>query len=105
MVVRRGNAQTSPAKASDIKGYGWVRRTAFDIDPAVSWNEIACIKSITNLPIVLKGTQTAADAKRAILEGCNATAAESSTPPSIALGPAGNAPPVPGSVWKDGNLR
>lgn len=67
---RSGNAQTD-LKDADKKGGGLARATASDIDPSFSWKDLAWIKSITSLPIILKGIQTAADAKKAMLAGCD----------------------------------
>ena len=58
-------------KGSDQKGHGLARATASEIDPSFSWKDLAWIKSITSLPIILKGIQTAADAKQALLAGCD----------------------------------
>ncbi|KAH8807135.1 FMN-dependent dehydrogenase-domain-containing protein [Xylogone sp. PMI_703] len=69
-VVTSYNAEVSSNKTRDKKGHGWSRVTAKDIDPSFSWDDLPWLRSITNLPIVLKGIQTAADAKRAVDSGC-----------------------------------
>lgn len=40
------------------------------VDPSLNWNDIAWFKSITNLPIILKGVQRWEDAVRAWCHGC-----------------------------------
>jgi L-lactate dehydrogenase (cytochrome) len=40
------------------------------IDPSLSWDDIAWIRKQTHLPIILKGIQSAADARRAMQLGC-----------------------------------
>jgi L-lactate dehydrogenase (cytochrome) len=40
------------------------------IDPSLSWDDIAWIWKHTHLPIILKGIQSAADARRAMQLGC-----------------------------------
>lgn len=71
VIVTSGNAKTS-SQISDKKGHGLARTTASDIDPSFCWEDLAWVKSITHLPIVLKGIQTAADARKAMEVGCDA---------------------------------
>lgn len=40
------------------------------IDPSLSWDDIAWIRKQTPVPIILKGIQSPADARRAMLIGC-----------------------------------
>ena len=40
------------------------------IDPSFSWDDLAWLRQHTKLPIVLKGVQTAADARLAMYMGC-----------------------------------
>lgn len=41
------------------------------IDPAMSWEDIAWLKSFTKLPVILKGIQNGEDALRAAKLGTN----------------------------------
>lgn len=45
--------------------------TNIAIDPDLKWKDIAWIREITGLPVILKGIQSAADAKRAFKYGCS----------------------------------
>lgn len=54
---------------NDKKGGSLGRIMAGFIDPTFSWSDIAWLRKVTSLPIVLKGVQTAMDAKRAMEEG------------------------------------
>ena len=54
----------------DKKGAGIARTTGGFIDPALSWEDLAWLRKHTNLPIVVKGIQSAADAKIAMQMGC-----------------------------------
>lgn len=55
---------------TDKKGGGLARTTGNFIDPALSWNDIAWLKKHTSKPIVIKGVQSAADARKAMAMGC-----------------------------------
>jgi L-lactate dehydrogenase (cytochrome) len=58
------------AKArNDAKGSGLGRTMAGYIDAGLSWRDIAWLRRVTRLPIVLKGVQTAADAVKAAEHG------------------------------------
>ncbi|PKK41207.1 hypothetical protein CI102_14651 [Trichoderma harzianum] len=46
----------------DNKGAGMARQVSSFIDPTFSWDDLKWLRSITELPIVVKGIQTAADA-------------------------------------------
>ncbi len=50
----------------DKKGGGLTRMMGSHIDQSLNWNEIKWIRSLTNLPIVLKGIMNAEDAKLAM---------------------------------------
>ncbi|OBS20366.1 hypothetical protein FPOA_06738 [Fusarium poae] len=60
----------SSANTSDAKGAGLARQTGAFIDPSLNWDDIGWIRSITNLPIVVKGIQRWEDAKLAVQYGC-----------------------------------
>ena len=63
----------APSKASsDSKGGGLGRAIGQYIDPSLSWDDIPWLRTQTALPIVLKGVQTAADAKIAMDFGIEA---------------------------------
>lgn len=60
------SAPMSGAKPkNDSKGGSLGRLMASFIDPTLSWDDIAWLRRCTKLPIVLKGVQTAMDARRA----------------------------------------
>lgn len=60
-------APMSGAKAkNDAKGGALGRVMAGFIDATLSWNDISWLRSCTSLPIVLKGVQTAMDARKAM---------------------------------------
>ncbi|KAK5679400.1 hypothetical protein LTS10_008215 [Elasticomyces elasticus] len=54
----------------DKKGAGLARTTGGFIDPALNWSDIAWVRKHTKLPIVIKGIQSAADARMAMEMGC-----------------------------------
>lgn len=54
----------------DKKGGGLARTTGSFIDWALNWDDLAWVRKHTTLPIVLKGIQSAADAKMAMQMGC-----------------------------------
>lgn len=54
----------------DKKGSGLARSTGGFIDPSLNWKDIAWMKSLTDVPIFVKGIQSAADAKLALKHGC-----------------------------------
>ena len=53
-------------KGTGKRGGGLTKIVGSYIDQALTWNDITWIRNLTDLPIVLKGIQTAADAKRAL---------------------------------------
>jgi L-lactate dehydrogenase (cytochrome) len=54
----------------DKKGSGLARATGSFIDPDLKWKDITWLKSITDVPIFVKGIQSAADARKALDYGC-----------------------------------
>ncbi|CAG8074213.1 unnamed protein product [Penicillium salamii] len=57
---------------SDIdRSQGAARAISSFIDPALSWKDIPWFKSITKMPIVLKGVQCVEDVLRAVEAGCD----------------------------------
>lgn len=54
---------------NDKKGGGLGRVMAKYIDPTLNWDDIAWLKRASGLPLVLKGVQTAADARLAMDHG------------------------------------
>ena len=68
--VSSGNAQSS-SKGSDGKGYGIARNNATEFDASFSWKDLDWVRDIVKLPIILKGVQTASDAKKAMVAGCD----------------------------------
>jgi L-lactate dehydrogenase (cytochrome) len=55
---------------TDNKGAGLARSVGSFIDPAFSWDDLAWLRRHMKLPIVLKGIQSAADARLAMHMGC-----------------------------------
>ena len=55
--------------SNDKKGGGMGRLMAQYIDKTLSWDDIPWIRETSKLPIVLKGIQTAADARKAVEYG------------------------------------
>ncbi|KIW16075.1 hypothetical protein PV08_06126 [Exophiala spinifera] len=56
--------------SSDDKGSGLARSVGSFIDPSFEWDDLAWLRTRTALPIVLKGIQSAADARLAMNMGC-----------------------------------
>lgn len=54
----------------DNKGSGLARATGSFIDPDLKWADITWLRSITDVPIFIKGIQCAADARKALDFGC-----------------------------------
>ena len=54
----------------DEKGGGLARSTGSFIDSALSWDDLAWIRRHSKLPIIVKGIQSAADAKLSMDMGC-----------------------------------
>lgn len=71
--VKADESTSSPMSGekakNDKKGGSLGRVMAGFIDPTLSWDDIPWLRKSTSLPIVLKGVQTAMDAKRAMEEG------------------------------------
>lgn len=65
-------SQYSGGEASkpDKRGGGLARTTGNFIDWQLNWDDLAWLRKHTNLPIVVKGIQSAADAKIALQLGC-----------------------------------
>lgn len=60
------------ADGDDIdRSQGAARAISSFIDPALSWKDIPWFKSITRMPIVLKGVQRVEDVLRAVEVGCD----------------------------------
>lgn len=55
---------------SDSKGSGMARTVGSFIDPSFCWDDLAWVRKQTKLPIVLKGIQSASDARTAMHLGC-----------------------------------
>lgn len=52
------------------RSQGYARSLTSFIDPSLNWNDIAWFKTITTMPIVLKGVQCSEDALLAVHHGC-----------------------------------
>ncbi|KEF62069.1 L-lactate dehydrogenase (cytochrome) [Exophiala aquamarina CBS 119918] len=55
---------------SDGKGTGLARTAGSYIDPSFCWEDLQWLRKLTKLPIVLKGIQSAMDARIAMRMGC-----------------------------------
>lgn len=60
------NPVTGERAENDKKGGGLTRRMGSYIDQSMTWEDINWIRSLTNVPLILKGITTAADAKIAM---------------------------------------
>ncbi len=60
------NPVTGQRAETDKKGGGLTRMMGSYIDQALTWDDLKWIRSLTHLPIILKGVTTAADAKLAM---------------------------------------
>ena len=58
------------ASGNDKKGGGLGRLMGQYLDQTLNWDDIPWIRETSKLPIVIKGIQTAADAKKALDYGC-----------------------------------
>jgi L-lactate dehydrogenase (cytochrome) len=57
--------------SNDKKGGGLGRLMASYIDSTLTWEDIPWIKETAGVPVVLKGVQTAADARKAVQYGAD----------------------------------
>jgi L-lactate dehydrogenase (cytochrome) len=64
------SAVSGAVATNDKKGGGLGRVMAKYIDPTLCWEDLAWLKEVSGLPLVLKGIQTAADARKAAEHGC-----------------------------------
>jgi len=62
--------QIVKSKAKVSRSQGAARAISTFIDPSLNWKDIKWFRSITNMPILLKGIQTAEDAVLAARHGC-----------------------------------
>lgn len=74
----------------DKKGAGLARALGSFIDPSLSWSDLKWIRQHSKLPIILKGVQSAEDARKALQMGCQGIVVSNhggraldSAPPSI----------------------
>ncbi|KAJ3542768.1 hypothetical protein NM208_g3915 [Fusarium decemcellulare] len=58
-------------KGGDKKGAGFARQAASFIDPSIDWGIVTWLRGLTSLPILVKGIQTARDARVAHRSGCD----------------------------------
>ncbi|KAM7296695.1 hydroxyacid oxidase 1-like [Ixodes scapularis] len=68
---RYGNLEGS-SEFAEVKSTVSVKAMVSVIDPSQSWDDITWLKSITSLPLVLKGITNAEDAEEAISRGVSA---------------------------------
>ena len=69
--VNYSNNRTSPNGPPDEQGSSLHRFTSSLLDPSVTWKDIHWLKSVTTLPIVVKGVLTVEDALLAVRHGVN----------------------------------
>ncbi|VUC22551.1 unnamed protein product [Clonostachys rosea] len=69
-VIAIGGVKTTVTGA-DKKGGGLARQSSGFIDPSVDWSIIPWLRGLTSLPVLVKGIQTAADARIAHSMGCD----------------------------------
>lgn len=66
----------SMAALHSLEGGGWEGATPLEllaaIDPSLTWNDLEELRSLSSLPLVLKGIQTAEDAELACTHGVDA---------------------------------
>jgi L-lactate dehydrogenase (cytochrome) len=60
---------TGQSTKNDKKGGGVARTTGAFIDDSLTWDIIGWLRKCTKLPLIIKGIQSAADAKRAMEAG------------------------------------
>lgn len=70
-VSRAANGMKATGIERDKKGSGLARATGSWIDPDLKWEDLTWLKTITNVPIFIKGVQCAADARKALDYGCD----------------------------------
>ena len=58
-------ASTAVSSKGPPRG-GFARQSGQQVDPSISWSDLAWLRSITNLPLVLKGVQRHEDAAKAM---------------------------------------
>ena len=63
-------AQDVSGETKDKKGSGLARATGSFIDSDLKWEDVTWLRSITDVPIFVKGIQCAADARKALNYGC-----------------------------------
>ena len=67
--VTAANVPGMTVKGSDKKGAGIARQNSAFIDSSLNWEDVAWLRTITKLPVVLKGVQRWEDAKLAQQHG------------------------------------
>lgn len=64
------NAHHQSGDSSVDRSQGAARAISSFIDPSLAWRDIPWFQSVTKMPIVLKGVQSAEDAIKAVEYGC-----------------------------------
>ncbi|KAI9243356.1 FMN-dependent dehydrogenase-domain-containing protein [Phascolomyces articulosus] len=71
MRVKYSDEAPEEMEQKDVnRNEGAARYISTFIDPSLSWKDLPWLKSITNMPIILKGVQTSTDAILAFKNGC-----------------------------------
>ena len=65
-------AASGYGKMHNVEGSGLAAYISQHLDPSLSWKDVAWLRSLTGLPIVLKGIVRADDARRAVDAGVHA---------------------------------
>jgi L-lactate dehydrogenase (cytochrome) len=67
--VQIKSAISGGESSKDKKGSGLGRLMAQYIDKSLRWEDLAWIREVSQVPIILKGVQTAEDVKKAVSYG------------------------------------
>ena len=67
-----GNFRDQQARLSDVSGVGAAQRWEMPQSPPLTWRELDWLRSLTGLPLVMKGVRTAEDAALALDHGADA---------------------------------
>jgi 4-hydroxymandelate oxidase len=69
----RGLSLKTPAAAQVTQGHNTQRSTIYDglFDPSFNWNDLEWLRSVAEVPVILKGVLSAEDGKRAVERGAD----------------------------------
>lgn len=69
--LREAGVSAPTTVARDRLGGGFARRAEALIDPTLRWEDLTWLRSVTKLPLLIKGVQRSQDAKKAMEAGCD----------------------------------